>query len=185
MIVPSPSTTVMTSLLFCTSDRNRCSLRSSSAVRSLDALLEVRRERQVLEQHRDLADDGQQDERERVPTEEPSEPSPNASPNAAEHDGEHDGHVRHEHGELVGNVVVGLCGSTPDAAPPGEEDRRERAEPADVDQAARRVRPAVREVHEAAVGDGEREQPGEEQRPVSRCPIDAVASDGSTRTGGW
>ncbi len=74
VIVPSPSTTVITSLLFCTSERNRLLAAIELGGAFADALLEVRREREVLEQHRHLADHGEQQKRQRVPSEEAPEP---------------------------------------------------------------------------------------------------------------
>ncbi len=145
----------------------------------LDAQFEVGGERQVLEQRRDLADDGEHEERQRVPTEEAPEPAGDREPERAEEDHEHDRHVRHEHREPIGHIVVrALRFRIGGAHRPGQEDRRERAEPSDVDEAAGRVGTAVRQVDEAAVGDREREQPGEEQRPAGparRCPLAAVA----------
>ena len=60
-----------------------------------DALFEIGCEGEVLEQHRDLADHRQQDEDERVPSEEAPDVLPEGQPEGADHDGEADGHVRH------------------------------------------------------------------------------------------
>jgi hypothetical protein len=128
-----------------------------------DALFEMRGERQVLEQHRHLADHREQDEGECVPSEEAPDSLAEGEAERRAHDGQQHGHVRHHHRKAIGNHVVGTLRLHAGGAAPREEDRGEGAEPADVDQAARGVRAAVREVHETAVGDGERKQTGEQQ----------------------
>ena len=72
----------------------------------LDARLEVGGEREVLEQRRDLADDREHEERQRVPAEESPEPVADHEPERAEEDHEHDRDVRHEHREPIGHIVV-------------------------------------------------------------------------------
>ena len=72
----------------------------------LDAELEMRGERQVLQQRRDLPDDGEHQERQHVPSEEAPEPAGGRQPDPAEEDREDDRHVRHEHREPIGHLVV-------------------------------------------------------------------------------
>ena len=178
VIAPSPLITVTTSLLLCTSERNRCSLRSSSAVRSWtrssrcvvsdrfsSSAATWRMTARIRSARRSIR--GTVRARLRTPAR-TRRGRRRARPV----------HTGTSTANLSGTSSSGLWGSASVASHRrGEEDRCERAEPADVDEAARGVRPAVRQEHEPAVSHREGEQPGEEHqpaRPAERLPLPSV-----------
>ena len=150
-----------------------------------DALLEVRREREVLEQHRDLADHGEHQQRQHVPSEEASEPVAEGQPEPAENDGEHDRHVRNEYGEPIGNVVVAALWLRIDGS---QRPARKIAANAQNQPMSMRLpdeyEPLFVRYTKPLSATAKASRPGEQQRPARPARTTPVACGGSTRTAG-